>query len=128
MLHTRLQGDWSSDVCSSDLKRTAILCCWDLTPQQDRTLCKPGTSASRARRTRSRHRAAREATRRKKTQDQPALQGRWSEDGSAVVTFFLKPKDRAGVFARSSRANPSRLVVTSSGWPCRLMIGDLDNR
>src|SRR5256885_5655885 len=22
--HTRLQGDWSSDVCSSDLKRTAL--------------------------------------------------------------------------------------------------------
>src|SRR5256885_8678152 len=29
--HTRLQGDWSSDVCSSDLRRTQLfdgLCRW----------------------------------------------------------------------------------------------------
>src|SRR5256885_11378564 len=25
--HTRLQGDWSSDVCSSDLFSTAAACC-----------------------------------------------------------------------------------------------------
>src|SRR2546426_4475865 len=25
--HTRLQGDWSSDVCSSDLHMTAQVCC-----------------------------------------------------------------------------------------------------
>src|SRR5688500_20323053 len=25
--HTRLQGDWSSDVCSSDLEETLQICC-----------------------------------------------------------------------------------------------------
>src|SRR5256885_3533350 len=37
--HTRLQGDWSSDVCSSDLKRLGLpamtLLGWDVKPHYD---------------------------------------------------------------------------------------------
>src|SRR5256885_3839910 len=34
--HTRLQGDWSSDVCSSDLQRSCSKSCFGLRPPKSR--------------------------------------------------------------------------------------------
>src|SRR5256885_11098442 len=44
--HTRLQGDWSSDVCSSDLESTTIL------PRQTGSTHEPQVVGSRPARTR----------------------------------------------------------------------------
>src|SRR5256885_6048393 len=46
--HTRLQGDWSSDVCSSDLTTSPPLRCpptprWPISPRQRRTSTTPKT-------------------------------------------------------------------------------------
>src|SRR5256885_445509 len=97
--HTRLQGDWSSDVCSSDLSAVAAA---RLPPLLSNTFNVPGTASDRARTILARSFGER-------------------PDGVFTVVFRVPPSQRARLERRLIRA--ARVLPTAHATQLRAIQG-----